>query len=570
MLKEFFLWRKDSDGDGLSDAEEIRLGTDRFKSDSDGDGISDGDEVNQYHTDPLNSDSDGDGISDKEMLELFDPDNPAAKPFGQETVLTLNPADFTASTGTWKIRQGRYVMSDDIRGELTYQAVLPESNIYRLRVAFNQYFPEPREVKLNAYWDGVFIGRVSLEMGAENAELTAFTPWTTGGEHTLKLQWDGHKREVALLITGIELQKINGFDSDNNGRADWADTYLAKRETVSGFGESRISPANISGNSKYTELVRVNGGAQPVTAAGGRWFADVPLNMENATPVEVAFQNGGRTVSGSINWTETNPIAENGRTITIRKNDSLKLNARPDGADTGSWRIRRGAEEWTGDISSPKVISFPSTGEFVLEGEYLNAEHQVTSRGSITIRVVGYTFPDAEPALWIDRLRSWDVAAPPAGVVLETSNGITLFEKSGDLANGQIRYRMGVNDESDSGVFARIADGPILALAKTKPFRIYSSIETYVAQTEGYEDGTKLFEMLLVASPVLSDTEIRLRIFVSGVLFDNGTTEKRSHADDFDERGVARVYFLKHPEATTSVCHTLQVYQNNIYVGIRH
>ena len=103
-----------------------------------------------------------------------------------------------------------------------------------------------------------------------------------------------------------------------------------------------------------------------------------------------------------------------------------------------------------------------------------------------------------------------------------------------------------------------------------KPFRLHSSNETYVAQAEGYDDGTGLYEMPLIASPVLPDTEIRLRIFVAGVLFDNGTTEMRLHAEDFDERGVAKVYFLKHPEATSSVCHTLQVYQNNIYVGIRH
>lgn len=138
------------------------------------------------------------------------------------------------------------------------------------------------------------------------------------------------------------------------------------------------------------------------------------------------------------------------------------------------------------------------------------------------------------------------------------------------MANGHIRYRMGIGGVADTGVFARIENGPVLALARVKPFRIYSSSETYVAQAEGYDDGTGLYEMPLIASPVLPDTEIRLRIFVSGVLFDNGTTEIRLHAEDFDERGMAKVRFLKHPEATTSVCHTLQVYQNDIYVGIRH
>lgn len=53
----------DSDGDGLTDDEERRLGTNPFNPDTDGDGISDGDEV-RMGLDPLRADTDGDGIID--------------------------------------------------------------------------------------------------------------------------------------------------------------------------------------------------------------------------------------------------------------------------------------------------------------------------------------------------------------------------------------------------------------------------------------------------------------------------------------------------------------------------
>ena len=61
--------KADTDGDGLSDAEEVQThGTDPLKADSDGDGLTDSEEVNTHGTDPLKADSDGDGLSDKDEI----------------------------------------------------------------------------------------------------------------------------------------------------------------------------------------------------------------------------------------------------------------------------------------------------------------------------------------------------------------------------------------------------------------------------------------------------------------------------------------------------------------------
>jgi Tol biopolymer transport system component len=70
--------QQDSDGDGLTNAQEAEIGTDPLNPDTDGDGLSDGQEINQHKTDPLNADTDGDGLSDGDEALKYgtDPLNP--------------------------------------------------------------------------------------------------------------------------------------------------------------------------------------------------------------------------------------------------------------------------------------------------------------------------------------------------------------------------------------------------------------------------------------------------------------------------------------------------------------
>jgi len=60
----------DSDGDGLTDQEELALGTDPHNPDTDNDGLTDGEEVKKYMTDPLNPDTDYDALRDG--AEVYD------------------------------------------------------------------------------------------------------------------------------------------------------------------------------------------------------------------------------------------------------------------------------------------------------------------------------------------------------------------------------------------------------------------------------------------------------------------------------------------------------------------
>ncbi len=87
----------DSDGDGLSDDDEIAIGTDPFDPDTDDDGLTDGEEV-ALGTDPLDPDSDGDGLTDGEEVALgtdpLDPDtDDDGLDDGEEVDLGTDPLD---------------------------------------------------------------------------------------------------------------------------------------------------------------------------------------------------------------------------------------------------------------------------------------------------------------------------------------------------------------------------------------------------------------------------------------------------------------------------------------------
>lgn len=59
---------EDLDGDGLTGIEEFTLRTHPLKADTDGDGLSDAEEVKDYKTSPLKADSEGDGLNDFEEV----------------------------------------------------------------------------------------------------------------------------------------------------------------------------------------------------------------------------------------------------------------------------------------------------------------------------------------------------------------------------------------------------------------------------------------------------------------------------------------------------------------------
>lgn len=82
----------DSDADGLTDAEERRLGTDPYDPDTDHDGLGDYQEVYVYGTDPLNPDTNNNGIPDGDEVKMGR--NPRGKGSLKDFLLANQDNDF--------------------------------------------------------------------------------------------------------------------------------------------------------------------------------------------------------------------------------------------------------------------------------------------------------------------------------------------------------------------------------------------------------------------------------------------------------------------------------------------
>ena len=141
-IEEYYCTDKrmtDTDGDGLTDLQEIILGTDPIKIDTynhlldtDGDGITDLDEISVYNTDPYSIDMDDDGLSDYEELFTYDtlPDNEDTDSDGLsdgfEIEHGLNP---NAESSDGKVLDSEIELEQELAQDSMSLAVKDDSNV---------------------------------------------------------------------------------------------------------------------------------------------------------------------------------------------------------------------------------------------------------------------------------------------------------------------------------------------------------------------------------------------------------------------------------------------------------
>lgn len=209
-LTASFIDGMDADGDGLSLDWEMALHTDPAKPDTDGDGLSDGEEVMKYGTDPLSSDSNHNGLPD--YVE----------------VLTLPASQVLESEGFWEEKMDSMATRNPAKA-LLYRMPLPYAGTYRLGVVTHPTSTATGTIKF--YIDGAFQGETILQAGPDklyhwiDVSVTQPVNAATGRpslSHVVRIEWENKTPGTnpgELLLQQVYIDYIDDTEAPLTGGA---------------------------------------------------------------------------------------------------------------------------------------------------------------------------------------------------------------------------------------------------------------------------------------------------------------------------------------------------------------
>ena len=591
----------DDDGDGLTNLQEYQMGLDASNPDTDWDGMPDGWEaahglnpfvddsredpdgdglmnVEEYvnGTDPHDADTDHDGRSDGwEVKEAFS--NPLTAEFtpGETVLQSINGNGFSNSAGGWE-NEGNSTFARGRRGWVQYNFNIAAAGVYVIDVEIAERIDKttPGSFQIAGYVDGAWSATRVVEVTHGTPQkLEFFLPKLAAGSHTLKLDWLNVYRNTTLQINKVRVLKLNGKDTNNDGVADWVDTRMNNMCNVTVPATTPTSPVCIEGaNASYIEQITITGyytpdgqtPEPPVTrrTAFNNWYADVPLNpnSSSALTINVAYQNGAKTIARSVSWTPTD--AWNTSNITIRKNDSLRLAVTPPSGFAGTVTMK--VEDQTCTVAAGQVVpyKFENAGRIPVTVTCAPTVGAPETR-TMTVNVMSGTF-NPNPVCAVGVERQWPNADLGADVYLEFDYNIARKDRN---PNSSPRvFTLSAAQPGTVYVTARTAkDGPILDTTQVRIINVTSHInDGYHRIITDFGDGTALYEGYVVLDEVIPGLQVKVVLWGSNTLFEDGTREKWFDASSFDASGEMHYRMLAGRGFTT--CQSLFLYQDGVLV----
>lgn len=561
----------DLDDDGLEDEWEtangldntVAAGVDGANGDLDGDGLTNNEErVNG--TSANNVDSDGDGVSDYDEIMLLETEALAGDVAPFQNIQTIIASQYSSKKGEWLILADG-ITNASTRGELEYNINVPSDGIYLLDLAFDEHVGGNLD---NEYVFGFKINDLKInegtalvgQSGTSNAK--TLTPYLSAGVHRVTVFYDNSYSYRRVKIKSLSVLSSQGPDTDSNNRPDWVDARLNATNGIDGvaFKSSRVSPALVEGNARYLSLGTLSG-LSPKSAPGDRWYDYVSLANDGApTTISANFENNAFAASQEISWIPTNLLAET--EITLRQGSSLRLTAAnaENGTADESVQIVIGQNTYNFTADQPHEYYFGVAGM-----ETISVTHTfngVIQTRQVTINVVSDVVIADSPIVVRDYWREWDIPALPEDHTLELDDRIIVREVA-DLDGGGKRLTLtNTGVETLPAIIRNQISGEIIGRVDIRGMRLRDNELTSVTNLEEFEDGTKLIEMPIVLDGLHADAFVHYDIFIGGVLFEDGTISKDWQIpSDFDETGIGKVRFIKSGN-WGAACHRGSIWQN--------
>lgn len=534
----------DFDSDKLTNLQEYQHGTNPKSTDSDGDGISDGDEVNLYGSNPLASNN-------------LAPITLALPPLHQ----------YTAATGGWTLNNNGSISAQERRGDVTYTFTVTEPGVHEVAVAAGAIsatawytYSLPLTLTLNG--DNEPFGSKVLRSQYGNADtIRAITPWLSAGTHTVTIHHENYSAALRLRIDSVSIKRLGGADLDEDGIPDWIeDNAMVENALTRVPTESRTSPVSIEGiTTQLSSTALTVGGASgspiPTTASiNNSFFADVPLSATGAVTLDASFQNGVVTQSQAITWSPTNLLeAFTNDTLHIRAGDALRVTAHdPVEGASGSFilggstllSLPSGSQQ----SDSPVVVSFATPGTHTLTAIW-TPESGPTQTAEVTIEVHAANFGPSHIVLAY-KARTWTPTSLDSTSQIEADERLIFTETTVNPQTGPRTFLVKAEEPVNRYVIARLpadtdgAPSAILARGTVHAFDLADVSDTGDAQVvTQYPDGTWLMSTTFVAVNLPLDILIRITSNNQGTLFTNGSNILEIRAGDFDANGIATVFF---------------------------
>ena len=550
----------DPDGDGLDNAEEFRRGTDPLRADTDGDGLPDRWEVG-FGTDPFADDADAD--PDGDGLKNLDEFRAGSDPFKSDTDgdgvddwterMEIGSDPVVAEAIKWVDARTAECVSNEVAFSVE------TTGVFAVTVAIAQEWLDygrqkrtpPVRNRIGLRIDGHVVAFRDFPVELTNVvNVTFFTPVLAAGGHGASVVLGHPEYRLHTEVVGVTLARCQGVDLEG--------VALRRNAVGSPSCASLVSPAFVEGEARFPW--RVSSPSVSVRVSGaGSWYADVPLSPDGPTVAEFTFEDAA-TTNVVVEWTPTDLFAAPGP-IRLRKGSSILVSGLPEGREGGIVEVyTNGVPACTYETDGFAVIGFDGAATYSVVAVWHDDETRVESPALVVTSVAG-GFAAERPACQVGVTRTWLCPDLPGDCAVFGDEHTAVEWSSRGVLNLRVDDTRG-----DRFVTAWIEEGgAVLDVAQVDPLwavAAYGNV-VYSIETNAYGTLCRAVMAQCGASPSVS---FQIQSYLSSVLLDDLTAFRMIGTAAFDDNG-RYVYDLIKPDSVSAPCHSVFIYQGSVKIG---